>query len=241
MGAATRVDAPVERTWLYLDEPRVPAPLQVTALTRATVASGGASFTRPFAANTAAPGISSEVGGEIGLFPRVSLAASGVLGESSTGAGAVGALAGMRVSVLPTSWMDTHAVVSGGYLRELGGASGAWARVSVSQDFGRLRIASTVHGERVFARGRDDVDMMLMAGANVRVADTLRLGAEYVAQDIEAAIDPEEAEGGMRHFIGPTTSLALVNERLTIGAGPAFGISPNAPRVLGRAAVSWSF
>ena len=80
-----------------------------------------------------------------------------------------------------------------------------------------------------------------MAGANVRVADALRLGAEYVAQDIEAAIDPLEAEGGMRHFIGPTTSLALAGERLTIGAGPAFGLSPNAPRLLGRAAVSWSF
>jgi hypothetical protein len=112
--------------------------------------------------------------------------------------------------------------------------------VTASQDFGRLRVASMVHGEHVFAGKRDGVDMMLMAGANVRVVDVLRVGAEYVAQDIEAAIDPAEAEG-MRHFLGGTASVALINERLTIGAGPALGLSPNAPRLLGRAQVAWSF
>jgi hypothetical protein len=81
---------------------------------------------------------------------------------------------------------------------------------------------------------------MLSAGANVRVVDTLRLGAEYVAQDIEGAFDPAEVEG-MRHFVGGTASVALLAERLTIGAGPAFGLSPNSPRVLGRATVGWSF
>jgi len=232
--------APVQRTLLYVDEARVPAPMQVATLSRVTVASGGAGFTRPFAANTASPGLSTELGGEIGLLPRLSLVASGVLGESPTHAGAVGALAGARLSILPSAWTSTHAVVSAGYLRELSSASGAWARVTASQDFGRLRVASMVHAEHVFAAKRDGVDVMVSAGANVRVVDTLRLGAEYVAQDIEGAFDAEEVEG-MRHFACGTATIALLRERLTLGVGPAFGLSPNAPRVLGRAQVGWSF
>jgi hypothetical protein len=232
--------APVPRTWLYLDEPRVPAPLQVTTLSRVTVANGGASFTRPFAANTAAPGIASELGGELGLLPNLSVAASGTLGESPSHAGAVGVLVGARLSILPSAWTLTHAVVSGGYLRELSSSSGVWGRFTASQDLGRVRLATMAHAEHVFAAKRDDVDVMLSLGANVRIVDTFRLGAEYVAQDIEGAFDAEEVEG-MRHFACGTATVALLRERLTLGAGPAFGLSPNAPRVLGRAQVGWSF
>lgn len=242
--APVRAAPPVPRTFLFLDEPRVPAPLQVTTLSRITAASGGEGFTRPFAATTAAPGIATELGGELGVLPGVSLAATGVLGEASSGAagaraGAVGVLAGARVSLLPAAW-STHAVVSGGYLRELSSSSGAWGRVAASQDIGRLRLASMAHAEHVFAARRDGVDLMLSAGANVRLVDTLRLGAEYVAQDIEGAFDAAEVEG-MRHFACGTVSVALLGERLTLGAGPALGLSPNAPRVLGRAQVGWSF
>ncbi len=234
------VAPPVERTWLYLDEPRVPAPMQVLALSRVTVANGGESFTRPFAANTGAPGLSTELGGEIGVLPNVSVAASGVLGESPSHPGAVGAMAGVRVSVLPSAWTSTHAVISGGYMRELSSSNGAWGRLAMSQDLGRVRLASMAHAEHVFAARRDGVDLMLSAGANVRVVDTLRLGAEYVAQDLEGAFDATEVEG-MRHFACGTATFAFLHERLTLGAGPAFGLSPNSPRVLGRAQVGWSF
>lgn len=241
LGAPARAEAPpVERTWLYLDEPRVPAPLQVATLSRLTLANGGGSFTRPFAANTAAPGLASELGGEIGVLPNVSIAASGVLGESPSRAGAVGALIGARVSILPSAWTSTHVVVSGGYLRELTSASGVWGRITASQDVGRVRFASMAHAEHVLAANRDAIDLMVSAGANVRIVDTLRLGAEYVAQDLEGAFDPEEVEG-MRHFAAGTATVALLRERLTLGAGPAFGLSPNAPRVLGRAQIGWSF
>ncbi len=236
---------PVPRTFLFLDEPRVPAPLQVTALSRVTVASGAAGFTRPFAATTAAPGLTTERGGELGVLPGVSLAASGVLGEAAspsapaTGQGAVGALVGARLSLLPAAW-STRAVVSGGYLRELSSSSGVWGRVAASQDVGRFRLASMAHVEHVLASKRDGIDLMLSAGANVRVADGLRVGAEYVAQDLEGAIDGAEVEG-MRHFACGTVTLALLGERLTLGIGPAIGLSPNSPRALGRAQAGWSF
>lgn len=67
----------------------------------------------------------------------------------------------------------------------------------------------------------------------------LRLGAEYVVQDLEGAWEPDEAEGGIRHFVGATVGVHL--GRAQLGAGPAFGLSPNSPRYLGRLAASYSF
>jgi hypothetical protein len=97
-----------------------------------------------------------------------------------------------------------------------------------------------VHGERVFAPGRDSIDVMVMAGANYRVAGPVRLGVEYVAQDLEGAADPGETEG-MRHFVGPTTSIELLGKRLSLTAGPALGLSPNSPRIVGRAGLAYAF
>jgi hypothetical protein len=227
-----------ERTWLYVEEPQLPAPLHAVVGSRITYTTGGA----PFAADLTAPGTLMEAGGELGLLPGLSVSASGVTSGSTTSSGAqTGALAGARLSLLPRTFQTTRAVASAGYIRELTGANGAWARLAVSQDFGLMRLATTVHGQHVYAARHDAVDMMAMVGANVRVTSFLRAGAEYVAQDLEASFDPEEAEGGTRHFLGPSASFALLDEKLTIAGGPAFGLSAISPRVLGRVAVAYSF
>jgi hypothetical protein len=222
-----------ERSWLYVEEPQLPAPLHAVVASRVTVASGGS----PFAADLAAPGALMEAGGELGLLPGLSISAAGV----TSGGAQTGALAGVRLSLLPRSFQATRIVASGGYVRELAGSNGAWGRLAVAQDIGPLRLGTTVHGEHVYAAGRDAIDLMAMLGANVRVASFLRAGAEYVAQDLEAAFDPEEAEKGTRHFLGPSAALTLPGESLTIAGGPAFGLSPNSPRVLGRLAATYRF
>src|SRR5262249_38954462 len=122
-----------------------------------------------------------EAGGELGLLPGLALTATGM----TTGEAQTGAYAGARLSLLPRSFRSTRVVASGGFVRELVGANGAWARLAVTQDFGPMRVASTLHGEHVFAAGHDAVDMTAMFGANVRLARFLRAGAEYVAQDLE--------------------------------------------------------
>jgi hypothetical protein len=234
---------PVRRDWTYLADPRLPAPLQGLATSRATYTDSGASPTRPFASNTGVPGGAFELGGELGLLPHVSVAASGILGEAEAGQAAshVGALASVRVALLPDSWRNSHLTVDVGYLRELTGGNGAWVRAVGTQDFGRLRLGGSLHGEHVFVGGRDDVDVMVTMGASVRVAAPLRLGVEYVAQDLEGAVDHEEAEGGVRHFIGPTAAVSLLGDRLSAVAGPAVGLSPDSPRYVGRVGVAWSF
>jgi hypothetical protein len=235
-GAVYRLD----RTWLYVDDASLPAPLHAVASTRVTYTSEGTSPTRPFASNIGTPGAMLEMGGEVGLIDRLSLTATGVAGESGTGATASGAVAGLRLSLLPASWRSARAVASAGYLRELQGNNGAWGRLSVTEDVGRARFAQTVHGEHIFAQGRDSVDVMVMAGATYRVLGPFRAGVEYVGQDIEESFDAE-AEGGVRHFVGPTASVQLLDERLSIVGGPSVGLSYASPKLLGRVGLAYSF
>jgi hypothetical protein len=227
--------------WLYADSTTVAAPGQAALLSRFTL-SNGDSPTRPFASNLGSPGAMLEVGGEIGLLPGLSVQAVGVQGESySTSASATGAVAGLRWSVLPSSFLHTHLVLSGGWLHELNdNANGTWARVAFGWDSGALRTQVAVHGEHVFAPGRDGLDVMVTAGASLRVLDWLRAGVEYVGQDLEETFDAE-AEGGARHLLGPTATVSLLQEKLSLVAGPAVVLAPEGTRMLGRMALSYAF
>lgn len=214
-----------------------------------------------FGGNTAQPGGMVSLGAEAGILPHVSIVALGQMGfggaEGTTSPDA-GAIAGLRFQVLPSSWEHVHLAVSWGYLRQAsvgpvhdestdtwiapvaGGANGAFGQVAFTAETGRLRMAATVHGEHVFSPGRDGVDMMVQLGANVRVVDRFRLGVEYVGQDLEEAFRGE-AEAGARHFVGPTASMQLLQERLSIVAGPSFGLSDLSPQLLGRLAIAYAF
>jgi hypothetical protein len=240
------VAAPVEsvaapRPWLYLDDPRTPEQLSVVAFSRLTYTGVGASPTRPFASETARPGGVGEIGGEIGLVSFLSAQASAFAGTGyAPSAGTAGGMAGLRFSPFAKSGA-THASASAGWIRGLDGKDGAWARVAFAQDVGRVRLGTMVHGERIFAPGRDALDLMLTAGASYAVAGPLRLGGEYVGQDLEGALDGDEAEGGVRHFLGPTAAVDLVSHRLSLALGPSFGLSKGSPPVAGRLAIAWAF
>lgn len=220
---------------------------------------GGASTYNSFALNTAQPGAMVGIGGEIGLFPHVALMTTVQIGAGGDGPSpSAGLVAGVRVQAFPQAWQSTHLVASAGYLREAWqgavydddtgkwspgkpyGDSGAWVQVAFSQDLSRVRLAATVHGEHVFSEGRDPLDIMVQAGASCRLVGGFRLGAEYVGEDLEEAVSPG-AEGGVRHFVGPTASLQVLHERLSIVAGPSFGLSRLSPEILGRAAASFGF
>jgi hypothetical protein len=109
----------------------------------------------------------------------------------------------------------------------------------VAGDVGALRLTASALGEKAFAANRDAIDLVMTAGASYELWQTLRLGAEYVVQDLEGAWEHDEAEGGVRHFVGPTIGVHV--GRAQIGAGPAFGLSASSPRYLGRLAAAYSF
>jgi hypothetical protein len=115
-----------------------------------------------------------------------------------------------------------------------------WTEAAIAGDVQRLRLGMTAHGEHVFANGRDGVDLMFRAGASYRVAGAFRAGVEWVGQDLEEVFK-DAAEGGARQFVGPTASVQLLHDRMTLVAGPSVGLSERSPQLLGRLAVSYGF
>ncbi len=130
--------------------------------------------------------------------------------------------------------------VSAGYFHELTGGDGAWGRLVLEQDLGRARLAFAVHGEHVFAAGRDGVDVMVSAGADVGVFGPVRAGIEYVGQDLEGLTEVD-TEGGARHIVGGIVGVRLLADRLSLVGGPALGLGSSSPHALGRLAVSYAF
>lgn len=236
--------AHVRRPWLLAADPT--APPQGHAVTSLAVgyAPLDRDAARPFAADIAHVGAVFTVGAEVGLLRFLSLRADG----SFAGQGDVvsaGAMISANVYPLDPAG-PVQVAVSAGYLRELGGDNGVFGRLAVAGDIGRARLILTALGEHVFAPTgpaappRDSVDVVITAGVTYAVTSALRLGVEYVAQDLEGIWDDEEAEGGVRHFVGPVASFALARQ-VQLTAGPAFGLSPGAPSVLGRLAASYAF
>jgi hypothetical protein len=128
----------------------------------------------------------------------------------------------------------------GSLAKDTGGANGAWASFAVALDLQRVRLGLTTLGEHVFAPGRDSVDVMVQAGVSYRVLSWFRAGVEWVGQDHEETF-ADQAEGGARMFVGPTAALQLLQDRLTIVAGPSVGLSYGSPNVLGRLALAYGF
>ncbi len=224
------------RPWLYLDDPTTPRPMTVTASTRATYTNAPGS-SKPFAFDLGRHGAVLEAGADVGVLTWLALTAAG----SGSGDGAtMGAIGGVRVALLPAGW-STHLVLGGGAMRDLSGTAGAWGSAAFEQDVGRARMGATVRVAHAFAGARDGLDTTASAGASYAVAGPVRAGVEWVGQDLEGAIDPAEAEGGMRHFAGPSASVELLERRLTVVGGPAFGLSHASPPLIGRLSVAYAF
>lgn len=229
------------RPWLYSSDPTAPAPGHVLAALSVGYAQTNRGTARPFAADVAHAGAVFSAGGEIGILRHLSLSAEGLLAGQSGTSSPISGGAMLGVNAFPLGGRGPVDVsISAGYLRELGGANGVWFRGAIAGDIGRVRLSANALGEHVFDVTRDGVDVLLTAGANVKATDWLRVGAEYVVQDLEGAWDPEEADGGIRHFVSANAAL-LLGKRVQISMGPALGLSPNSPRVLGRLTAAYAF
>jgi hypothetical protein len=177
-----------------------------------------------------------ELGAEVGVGASVALMASAVGSDafSSAGRSSTGGVAGVRFA--PDLGVENLRVAfSAGSLRELTGSNGAFVRGSATYDLGSWRFGGTGVVEKVFAGGRDEADVMVVVGAQRELVPQLRVGVEYVGQDLEGLVDDEEAEGGARHFVGGTRSYAFLDERFSLVAGPSLGLSDGSPSLLGRA------
>lgn len=226
----------VDRPFLYLVDPRLPAPLTTVGSYAASLTSTEAAA-RPLGANANRTGFVNELRLDFGLVDWLSTFGTARLAPPFEGeSGARGAFdAGLRLLVTSTA---LRAAVDGAFLRDFSASNGGILRATATFDTGPLRLGTLVHSEKVFAQGRDDVDVYVVVGASMRTVEHLRVGAEYVAQDLEEIGEPA-AEGGVRQFA--SASVAWTADRFSVGAGPALGLGGHAPTLLGRLQASMAF
>jgi len=132
------------------------------------------------------------------------------------------------------------AVLAGGLREGWSNAWGAWMRASGSFSTGPFLAEANAYVEHVFAPGRDAVDYMGMLGVSYRVVPFLRVGAEYVGQDLEGLVDPE-AEGGARMGLGPDLALDIDHGRFQVVVAALFGLNAISPTAVVRAGLVGSF
>lgn len=227
------------RPWLYAADPTAPAPGHAIAALGVSYAQVDRGAARPFAADVAHAGAVFDVAVEVGVARFASVHAQGLLaGDGADAPVRAGALAGASLFPLPAG-APVDLAISAGYLRELGGSNGVWGRVGVAGDLGPARLSLTTLGEHVLEAGRDGIDILVTSGASFALG-LARLGIEYVVQDLEGAWEPDEADGGIRHFVGPTASIEIAR-RVQLAASPAIGLSQGSPDVLGRLAATYAF
>ena len=197
----------------------------------------GVEANRPLAANLGARGVVQGLTVRYGAADWLAPFATGLIAqplEDEQGAEVEGTgQVGLQLQ-LTKPGSAFRAGVQTAFLREFGGEVGTYGRVAASYDIDRLRLAGNAHFEKIFADGRDGVDILAFAGASVRTTESLRLGAEYVGQDLEDAMEEREAEGGARHFAAAVASVELAQGAFWVTGGPAFGLNKQSPAVMGR-------
>jgi hypothetical protein len=246
-GAAEDVvpDQHVEKTadqpFLYLTDPHDLAARQARA-GYALAFSSSAGAIRPIPGHFDAEGVVHSLSLDAGLTSRWGLFGSAMIAQAigHTEVGSVAVQAGARV--LLTNPRNPHfsLALRGGLLLEFSNDLGAVGELTAAYDLGRLRLAASLHAEHIFASRRDPIDVYAVAGASVRVASMVRLGAEYVVQDLEAAFENDEAEGGARHYLGPDVALALFHARVLVTAGAAAQVASHGG-VLARGALTYVY
>jgi hypothetical protein len=149
-------------------------------------------------------------------------------------------LVGAHVLLTPPTAPLRIAVRAAG-LREAEGKYGAQLTGISSLDVGPLRLAGNVQAEKVFDPARDKLDVIITAGTSWALGQHVRIGAEYVGQDLEGLWQHDEAEGGARHMVGPDLAIDLDGGRYQLVVAGGFGLSPQTPRALFRLELAASF
>jgi hypothetical protein len=231
-----------QRPFVFARDPSILLPGEVS-IEYALQGVSGTEALRPLPANLGARGALHGATVGIGATSWLAAFATGLVYQPADGSSQQAAAtgqAGLRLLLTrPDAALRAGAETS--FVRELAGAMGVASRLSLTYDAGPLRMVGNAYAEKIFTAGRDSVDLLAFGGASVRATSQLRVGAEYVGQDLEDAFESEEAEGGARHFAGPVAAFHLADGSFWVTAGPAFGLNERSPRLIGRLSVAAAF
>ncbi len=203
--------------WLFNQDSRVPAAMQVFNSSRLAFSAGGGEGW-PIAQLPLSTGAAFETVTELGLGGSVSLQLSGLRADEAVGAS--GARLGMRWA--PVAWRSTRVVVSGGLV------------------IGIVRLATSVQAERSFTAASDPVDVRFAAGADVALGNGLWAGVEYAARELEEAVSKGN-DGGANQIFGAVVGARTLGDRLALSMGPGLALGGTGIRPVGRVAMLWSF
>ncbi len=225
-----------ERPFSFVVDPTSPSEGVASVGFRAGFASG-LDAERPIPAELAADGGSEAFSVAYGVTSRIAPYATASLFDQGR---KVNLFAGAHVLLTPPSAHLRLAVRAAG-LREAEGDYGAQVTAIGSWDAGPVRFAGNVQAEKVFAASRDKIDVLVTAGTSWAMSEHVRVGAEYVGQDLEGLYQRDEAEGGARHMVGPDLALDLDDGRYQLVAAGGFGLTRDTPRALFRLELAASF
>jgi hypothetical protein len=230
-----------ERPWGFLVDPSTPS-AGVASLGYAFGLGSGISADRPIPVNLAATNGSHTVSLGYGVTDRVAPFASATFAENPASPGTMSSTvtAGAMVQLTRPGAPLRISLSAAGVHESASDSNGFSALAAASLDQGPLRLAANVRADKMFASQRDAVDVFTLLGASWRVFDVMRVGAEYVAQDLEDLFG-EEAEGGARQAVGPSVALDLDGGRYQLALASGFGIGSKSPRALVRAALAVNF
>jgi len=171
------------------------------------------------------------------LEPTVNLIVTSNLSNNTS---SVDGIAGLKVQLTSPDSPWRAAVMGGGLREGLSQAFGTWVRGIGSFGTGPLLVEANVYVEHVFQAGRDGADFMATLGADYRVLPFMRVGAEWVGQDLEETFDPGD-EGGSRMGLGPNVAFDLDRGRYQIVVTGLFGLNAISPTAMVRAGLLGSF
>ena len=239
------LDAPkhvgVETPFTWVTDPTTPT--RGTFVTDYSISNASASgVDRPIAFD-ATSGVAQTFGVSYGVTSHIAPFAGAIVERDAAGTEGATVSGGLKALLTDLDSPFRLAVVATAF-RTFGGSFGSSARFAASYDVGRVRFAANGHFEHVFAEGRDPVDVLVLAGVSFKVLEPLRLGVEYVGQDVEDAFEQDEAEGGARHYVGPNASLDLASTagHVMLVGGPAIEVAgKNRGTTLGRVALVVAF
>jgi hypothetical protein len=184
------------------------------------------------------------VSGAVGIVDRVEIDGAFLFGDDPTnGFGFNQARVDLRVQVLEARPRFPVAVSLGaGYQADALLDNAVTGVAAATAYLGRVNLTLNVRAAHYFHAGRDPVDVFVTAGALVRATNWLRLGAEYVGEELEGAVsdDADHSPGG-RHYVGPTAALFFAGAHLRINATSGAVITQGRAGPLIRGSLAYVF
>jgi hypothetical protein len=177
------------------------------------------------------------VGAAIGVYDRIEIDGNFQFGDDPTNGFAFNqARLDVRVQVLKAHF-PVAISIGAGYQADALLQNAITGVIAMTATLGRFDLTLNVRGAHYFHPGRDPFDIFVTAGALVRATHWLRLGAEYVGEELE----PDDDDGGGRHYVGPTVVLLFLHQRLRVSATGGAVIDHRQLGPLARASIGYRF